>query len=222
MITNLTIFENGVVMFRLKKKCIGSGGFTLVELIVAIAVAGAVMGAIVFFMNISLNQYRTVNADVTLQMEAQAAIDYIGEFMMEAKYTPVKVDCEGYDAYVVEVPDIGVDIDEKNKVSATRESTAILMLFDSSKKRLYAVSNPDFKDLSKVSDTLSKVSNLDDSMIAERVSAFTLDPYLEFDKAYDENGRVKILSNMEKVSVTLSFDNKSKRVESEFRLRNAR
>lgn len=71
-------------------------GISLVELIVTMAIAVIVGGAILGFIMTSSNQYRNANAEVNLQYEAQLAMNQIGDLLMNATngvtYTEVSAD----------------------------------------------------------------------------------------------------------------------------------
>lgn len=60
-------------------------GYSLIELIVTLLVSSIVLLAVGTFMNIAIKSYRSTNAEVTLQMEAQAALNMIEDIIVESK-----------------------------------------------------------------------------------------------------------------------------------------
>lgn len=59
-------------------------GVTLIELIVAFSISVIVIGGIVFLMRNSTRNYREVNAEVSLQVEAQKIINQLNDLILEA------------------------------------------------------------------------------------------------------------------------------------------
>lgn len=118
-------------------------GFTLVELLVALAISGVVIVMIAMFMTNGSNMFRTERGRIDLQNEMQMADSFVTQTLMEAKtlditntdgsttaiYTGNKSDSGD----LVAVP--GYD-DEGNEVAGSITSERI-MSFDKNKKSLY-------------------------------------------------------------------------------------
>lgn len=60
-------------------------GFTLVELAVVMAIMGVIGLAVVGFIGISANQYKSVNKEVDVQQEAQIMMNQIGDLIVDAQ-----------------------------------------------------------------------------------------------------------------------------------------
>ena len=58
-------------------------GFTLIELVVGITVMLFVMLSLVVFVSVGMRGYSTSNAEVSLQMESQIALNQIEDMVME-------------------------------------------------------------------------------------------------------------------------------------------
>ena len=66
-------------------------GFTLIELIMAVAIMTLVMSALVIMVSISLKQYGIVGADVNIQQNAQVLMEHIEKSVMESSSQPRKI-----------------------------------------------------------------------------------------------------------------------------------
>ena len=71
-------------------KSIDNKGITLVELIIAIAIATIVITSIAFFMSNSSKNYKKVNEEVSLQMEAQTILNQLNDLILEADNVKMK------------------------------------------------------------------------------------------------------------------------------------
>jgi prepilin-type N-terminal cleavage/methylation domain-containing protein len=69
---------------RVRKNCKNNKGFTLVELLVTIAVATIVVGGAVGFMMTGYNQYHSQNSNINLQYEAQLAMNQVEDLILNA------------------------------------------------------------------------------------------------------------------------------------------
>lgn len=63
-------------------------GFTLIELVVAMLVAGFVMAAVMVFVSVGLRQYGMTSTDVALQMEGQTALNQVSDILMTGTEYP--------------------------------------------------------------------------------------------------------------------------------------
>lgn len=93
---------------RVKKK--NNNGFTLVELIVALAIMALLMTAVCALMGQNSITYKKTKADISVQNSAQATYDSISDSIMQAKSISLK----GYtadDAITFSPTDIGADSD---------------------------------------------------------------------------------------------------------------
>ncbi len=60
-------------------------GFTLIELIVTMLVSTMVMGSVVLFISVAMNQYRNTGDELNLQMESQIAMNLVGDIIIETQ-----------------------------------------------------------------------------------------------------------------------------------------
>lgn len=67
-----------------QKYSASNGGYSLVELIVAVLISGVVMVAVTGFLTSGLNHYRNVNSESLLQMESQMTELFLTELIQEA------------------------------------------------------------------------------------------------------------------------------------------
>ena len=66
---------------RLKKN---SGGFTLIELIVTVAIIAIFSGVILSFIGIGSNTYRSTSSNAKVQMETQEVVDRMEDLIIDA------------------------------------------------------------------------------------------------------------------------------------------
>lgn len=72
---------------------LGNKGFTLIELIISMAVATVVIGSLAFFMWSSTLNYRFSKEEINLQMEAQTIVNQLEHLILEAnnvKFDPLE------------------------------------------------------------------------------------------------------------------------------------
>lgn len=74
-------------MRSIKRLNINNKGFSLVELIIAIAILAVVSGIILTFMNTSSNIFRRSSADVDIQTEAQMVANSISDLVIDCERT---------------------------------------------------------------------------------------------------------------------------------------
>ncbi len=77
-------------------------GFTLIELIMAVAIMTLVMSALVIMVSISLKQYGIVGADVNIQQNAQVLMEHIEKSVMESSSQPRKIKSGNLHGYAMD------------------------------------------------------------------------------------------------------------------------
>lgn len=86
-------------LFQLAQK---SGGFTLMELLVAITISFIILGTLLTFLTNILNSERREQAKATTELEIQSAINYIADDLQEAVYI---YDADGIAAIKNQLPE---------------------------------------------------------------------------------------------------------------------
>ena len=76
-------------------------GFTLIELVVGITVMLFVMLSLVVFVSVGTRGYSTSNAEVSLQMESQIALNQIEDMVMEGASVSGPLELNGCTVYSV-------------------------------------------------------------------------------------------------------------------------
>lgn len=96
---------------------------TLVELIIACAVAVIIMGAATYFIRSALNGYETASDTIDLQMESQVLMEQMSTWIMEGNWVKVIDEADGSKTLVIyEIPrqvdssklPIGVSINQES------------------------------------------------------------------------------------------------------------
>lgn len=93
------ILTKQLKLFKLAQK---SGGFTLMELLVAIAISSIILGTLLAFLTNILNFERREQAKATTELEIQSAINYIADDLQEAVYI---YDADGIAAIKNQLPE---------------------------------------------------------------------------------------------------------------------
>lgn len=88
-------------VLKLKSQLKPSGGFTLVELMVAMVISSIVLATLLTFMNTILSSERREQAKTTTDQEIQTALDYIVDDLQEAAYI---YDADGIAAIKSQLP----------------------------------------------------------------------------------------------------------------------
>lgn len=89
------------VLKQRKSQLKPSGGFTLIELMVAIVISSIVLATLLTFMNTILSSERREQAKTTTDQEIQTALDYIVDDLQEAAYI---YDADGIAAIKSQLP----------------------------------------------------------------------------------------------------------------------
>ncbi len=173
-------------------------GFTLIELIVGITVMLFVMLSLVVFVSVGTRGYSTSNAEVSLQMESQIALNQVEDIVMEGASLSDPLEINGCTVYPVMMTEqrILLILDKENErlLEYPQDITAITDQHGS----IIAVTPGAVQDA---------VSNYRDYMIAQGATSFTLqqtDPQRSL------------------VKVTLGFERggKSRQISGSYRMRN--
>lgn len=110
-----------------------SRGFTLIELILAVAIAGILIGAITFFLMMGSRAYESAKNEIDLQAEAQIVMNQLRDRILESNcmdaYAATSNQFTLY--YIEENPKA---TEEKDKQRITRKEVFWL---DTAEKRLY-------------------------------------------------------------------------------------
>lgn len=120
-------------------------GFSLIELIVAIAILTIVGAAVVGFCMSGTNSYKTVSTEVDLQYEAQLAVNQLSDLLIDANH--------------------GVGFDSANQtLYIYNDSVAYAIVFESANQQLM---------LKKYNVTTDSVTLESSNLMAEYVTAFS-------------------------------------------------
>ena len=148
-------------------------GFTLVELVVVMAIMGLLGLAVVNFIGTSSNQYKSATKEVDLQYEAQLTMNQIGDLLIDAQ-KGVKYE-SGSSANPVEV----ASVNEENSItSQAASSDSKLIIYDSDCNYNIIYRPADSKIYLRkdtVDESTGNVVEGQESLMAEHVVGFTPD-----------------------------------------------
>ena len=167
-------------------------GFSLVELICAVAILAIVSFSIIGFVSISSNSFRKSNVEVDLQYEAQMATNQIKELLVDTNGT-VSFD-DSTKTFLI--------LNETKKGDGTYEFPAVKIWYDSTNKELlYAKHAPfsltEIQSLADISEVMNESGFSSPSVLADNVSSFDVDSTVETD------GRVKLDIGMTREGISI-------------------
>lgn len=164
--------EGGKIM-----KKINNQGFSLIEILVSLAIAGVMMVGVYTIMNSSANSYRSTNKDINVQMEAETTSNFMYEMLLEA--TEVEVldkSVAGNDCKVVVIKNNVYNEDSAgNKVANPMYN---FIVYNNNDKKMY-YTKADGNGVTYSDDFVnSSVSGVidDTKLLAENVDEFTMKP----------------------------------------------
>lgn len=182
-----------------------NAGFTLIELIVGITVMLFVMLSLVVFVSVGTRGYSTSNAEVSLQMESQIALNQVEDIVIEGAGWSGPLEINGCKVYSIMMTD-----------------QRILLILDSDNERLLEYPQ-DIADITDEHGNILDVSadevqiavgNYRDYMIAQGVTSFTLDdPQRDPEQPELQHSLIK---------VTMGFERggKDRQISGSYRMRN--
>lgn len=138
-------------------------GISLIELLVAIAAMSIVTAAVVGFLNVSLQTYRSTNQDIDLQYEAQLVTNQLKDLLIDANNT-VSYDTESVGGSEERVMKI------YNKVSSTDGTVAEIRWKQAEGKLYYAKYSHDIEH-----NTTSSTPLIEPSLMGEHMTDFSVD-----------------------------------------------
>ena len=106
-----------------------NGGFTLVELIISIAIFSLVSGAIIYFMIAGSNNYSYTKNEVNLQTESQVIMAQLNDMMREANF--IDYDAANHALLIYKVVETPTEVQPKQVVDKK------VVYWDSASKALY-------------------------------------------------------------------------------------
>lgn len=167
-------------------------GTSLVELVIAMAIAAIVLGIIMMFINGVSKSFRRTNDEVNLQMEAQTTINQISNIAMEAK------DMEKYPATGEADPVTG----ELRYTFEGNNNEFITFVFASHESKLYQVQTTDFLTAQ------TAAYNMQNNFLAEYVTELKI----------DENTAKQSVT----INLKLALGNDNYQIKKTVKMRNAR
>lgn len=87
---------------KIEAYVIDNKGFTLIELIMAVAIMTLVMSALVIMVSVSLKQYGIVGSDVNMQQNSQFIMEHVGESIMESSSLPHEIKVGSLHGYAMD------------------------------------------------------------------------------------------------------------------------
>lgn len=156
------------MLFKKKRKKLNNKGFSLVELLVAMAIASVVAGSIGYLLVTSLRMYNNEVTDVSLQQELQMTLNQVMDYAMESEAVVTGPAPSGSDYFVLG----NIEVDDTGKQTL---SAKIFWVQDTS---LYMKKVPleyDDNIASRVENEITSAqSNLTQCLLADYISVVTV------------------------------------------------
>lgn len=168
-------------------------GFSLVEIVCAVAILGIISFSIIGFVSISTNSFRKSNVEVDLQYEAQQAANQIKELV---------VDTNGAVCFDATTNTFLV-LNEKTEAGGTILFPAVKIWLDSTNNELLYSEHTPFslaaiQSLSDVSELMSEPGFSSPAVLAKDITKFEID-----DSLVDSDGKIRMSLEMTKESVSI-------------------
>jgi prepilin-type N-terminal cleavage/methylation domain-containing protein len=141
-------------------------GFTLVELMISMAISAILIGSLAIFMNVSSKSYKAASEEISLQMEAQTILNQLENMIMES--CNVKFSANELKIYQNKTDYISITFDSVNqelmfeKVSSGSGTTAERYLFGQYVKNFQVIDtgNNNLNDTIEISIMLENNNNI--------------------------------------------------------------
>lgn len=135
---------------------LNNAGFTLVELLIVIAILGVIGGVIVGFLQSGSKSYQSTEREVDIQYDAQVLLNQIGDYVMKAN-SGIQKEEDSETIYIY------------NNDEGTMERETIF--YDPEEQKLYYEKRPAVNDAENTEENTKK--NM--TVLAENVKEFTVD-----------------------------------------------
>ncbi|MBH1939789.1 prepilin-type N-terminal cleavage/methylation domain-containing protein [Mobilitalea sibirica] len=130
--------------------CKNNKGTSLIELIIAMAIAAIVLSLIMFFIKGSTQTFRRTSDEVNLQLEAQTTINQLSNIAMEAKsFTPIS-------------------LTEERFIFRYNDNEYYSIIFNNGERRIYLVQTTTRSDAETIAP------NMQEHFMAEYVESLTM------------------------------------------------
>ncbi|MHB8131257.1 MAG: PilW family protein [Mobilitalea sp.] len=159
-------------------------GFTLVDLIVSMAISGVVLTIIISFLVINAQSYSNAGDDINLQMESQTVMNQLYDIIIESNWTET-VEVNSYVKALIIYNSIDIDVVFLNK----------------QKNQLYLVDQLSTADVSNLS---SIPYTEEENLMASNVSEITIFP--EEEEKIMNNKGVQLVINFQNNSLAYSVE----------------
>lgn len=144
-----------------------TAGFTLMEMLIAMGISMIVILGVSQFMVTSTNTYQAVDTQVTVQMDAQDALNTITDMVMEGNNIAKRQMNDGSDVYVVYY-NLGQQ-DSSGNVYTFSNANQRMFWLDSSTHNLYLIHTKDTAAFNAAIDTKAGKQ-----LLAEGVASFQI------------------------------------------------
>lgn len=171
-----------------------NSGFTLVELILVMAITSIIIGAITVFMSASSRSYKAAESEISLQTEAQTIMNQISECVLEGNNVEYNESLRTLSIY-----------HNDDDITTTTDPLEIIW-FNQTNKNMYLY-NTTIGDKDTIFDSISAGVVSLENLLGEYVDDFSVMPPYKF--IYDPTG---------KKSTTLMVNIKMKHNDREFSL----
>lgn len=170
-------------------------GFSLVELLIALAIASVILGAATVFLYNAQKSYQVAEETIDLQKESQVLMEQIGSWVMKSNHIEECTSVDGVILYSIPRNHGRTEAFFSDEAYGSSTKASKMVIWQSGNK-LYMVSKDNIADVSVDTEINYEDEAIDENLVGEYIDLFSVD----LKNVVRENG-----NKMQHVEITLGM-----------------